>query len=52
MIAIGVQTLFTRALLLIERGATQGEIQLHIDKMTVLNDEATKELDDLRAQNP
>ena len=52
MIAIGVQSLFTRALLLVERGATEEEIQAHIDEMEAENDTATAELDALRQQNP
>ena len=52
MIGIGVQALLTRAMLLLERGATKEEIQAHIDDMEAANQTANDELDLLRQQNP
>ncbi len=52
LISIGVQSLLTRAMLLLERGATKEEIQAHIDQMEAENKKASDELDLLRQQNP
>ena len=52
LIAISAQAAFTRAMLLLERGDTEAEIQLHIDKMEAANKAASDELDQLRQQNP
>ncbi len=52
LISVGVQSLLTRAMLLLERGSTEEEIQAHIDQMEAENQKANDELDLLRQQNP
>ena len=52
LISVGVQSLLTRAMLLLERGDTEEEIQAHIDQMEAENQKANDELDLLRQQNP
>lgn len=52
LIATGVQAAITRAMLLLERGDTEEEIQVHIDQMEAENQKANDELDLLRQQNP
>ena len=52
LISIGVQSLLSRAMLLLERGDTEEEIQVHIDQMEAENQKANDELDLLRQQNP
>ncbi len=52
LISVGVQSLLTRAMLLLERGATEEEIQAHIDQLEAANQKANDELDLLRQQNP
>lgn len=47
----GVQSVFTRAILLSERGATKPEIQAHIDRMKAEDRMAQEELDRLRKEN-
>ena len=52
LVAVAAQTAFTRALLLMERGATKEEVQKHIDEMEAQNIAENTELDRLRAENP
>ena len=52
LITVAVQTAITRAMLLLERGSTEEEIQAHIDQMEAENKAANDELDQLRQQNP
>ena len=52
LISVGVQSLLTRAMLLLERGATEPEIRGHIAQMEAENKKANDELDQLRQQNP
>ena len=47
----GIQTIFTRALLLQGRGATKGEIEAHIDAMEAENNRQNLELQRLREEN-
>ena len=51
LVHMGVQSAFTRALLLAERGATKAEIQAHIDKMKAEDKVTQEELDRLRKEN-
>ena len=48
----GVQAIFSRAMLLAERGATKTEIEAHIAKMKNEDAIAQAELDRLRKENP
>ena len=52
LVAVAAQTAFTRALLLMERGATEDEIQEHINDMEAQNKSENIELERLRAENP
>ncbi len=52
LVSVGVQSLLTRAMLMLERGDTAAEIQAHIDRMEAANQQASDELDALRKANP